>query len=1232
MAKQNQIAAFPIDPHSINTGNPYPGLRAFRPEEAELFRGRDEEVLDALRILKRTHLLAVLGPSGIGKTSLVQAGIRGELATAKVEGRGGRNWEAMRFIPGKEPIKDLASALEGLRIILPPNDNKPESNTQLFIEEKLRRNSQGLVELFKDSRLCIRNTQRGKEIFSFEGNLFLFIDQFENLFTEGVRNVSHFLNLLVNASQARDFPIYIVLGLHSDYIGGITEYSTFTEAVMEGRFVVPAINRSQLEAALTEPADLHGVGCSPRLVDAVLSEIHVSQEEEAGGESPSHAFSQTLPAFQYLMWKVWDNWRGGFNDHGRRQLDLIDLDPEQVTGGVGLEEVLNHELDEIYEELDDEFVNSEFPEKRKWICEVLFKAITEKRGATTYAPRKEPVTVNDIALSAGVELYGEPRDVTDPGHAEDLIEVIKAFGSPGRSFLSLSTAPYIYPDTQVAISHQFIIDNWPRLQKWIDKESEAGLVYRSLVEKRSIWNATVTNKDQALLQNPNLDIAWAIFFPDKPKEYVSNCAFDEIANEGVKRPNKWWAVRYSSSEELKQESLISFTQMSAFETHERVFEESLNYLKLSQKRACEEDKKKILAALNRKRRDRFLAIFFGILMLVALVFFGMAAILGRSAWKSSNAAMEQAILAAQASFEAEKNLKDALEARLEAETAQKNLAISNTKLNKTVRELDIKSREADSARRVAVENERIALENMYRAAKSAEEAQENARVAREESERAEENQRYATSLSKRAQAQAMAANSQRQTEDPALQALLAREAFFLNQREACDDPEVVFNPYDPNIYLGLNNALETLEGEDYNTILVQRPLQNPLDTRNEYPHQGVVRGMVFLPPGEDTTREQVPRVYSSSADGKIYKLDPEEVRYFDSNFNKHSLLSIRKQNTDKLPLLSSYLLPPKLFRVMAVSANQRWLALAGDMPSIYLVSVLNKLAPPLKIVAHQEQGVYDMVTTHFQNHMGFLSAGADGRIAWIPFQNWDSVQPRSRPLFQPEDTVVSLAVSRDNRFVAGGSRSGLIFLWEWVADPDGLPVLRLKKRLNQTQGKTITTLTFGPDPFLIATGHADGTVQLWDLRTETFVARNEHKAGIVDLSFSPGYTFLASASYDRSVLVFPLEERKFQPSRVGSQFDFLPPVRLVGQSMGEQLPWATSLAFDEQGEVLFVGYRNGIVKQWHMRPDWLATRICEQLSSQRMSTSLTPRQWVRYMGNSPFYCGTSGPQKKSTCE
>ena len=65
--------------------SPYPGLRAFTEQDAAVFFGREDEVAALWARIRTRPLLAVIGPSGAGKTSFLRAGV----LPARPDGLGG---------------------------------------------------------------------------------------------------------------------------------------------------------------------------------------------------------------------------------------------------------------------------------------------------------------------------------------------------------------------------------------------------------------------------------------------------------------------------------------------------------------------------------------------------------------------------------------------------------------------------------------------------------------------------------------------------------------------------------------------------------------------------------------------------------------------------------------------------------------------------------------------------------------------------------------------------------------------------------------------------------------------------------------------------------------------------------------------------------------------------------------------------------------------------------------
>ncbi len=88
---------------SAATECPYRGLLAFEPEDRRLFFGREEAVADVLARIAPGRLLAVVGASGSGKSSLLRAGLVGAAEAGEVASAG----SARLITPGEEPPLDL---------------------------------------------------------------------------------------------------------------------------------------------------------------------------------------------------------------------------------------------------------------------------------------------------------------------------------------------------------------------------------------------------------------------------------------------------------------------------------------------------------------------------------------------------------------------------------------------------------------------------------------------------------------------------------------------------------------------------------------------------------------------------------------------------------------------------------------------------------------------------------------------------------------------------------------------------------------------------------------------------------------------------------------------------------------------------------------------------------------------------------------------------------------------
>ena len=95
---------------TIQSSNPFVGLRPFESTESLLFFGRQEQTLELLQRLHQHHFVAVVGSSGSGKSSLIRAGLIPSLkAGYLVDDRD--YWMINILKPGENPLYNLAESI-----------------------------------------------------------------------------------------------------------------------------------------------------------------------------------------------------------------------------------------------------------------------------------------------------------------------------------------------------------------------------------------------------------------------------------------------------------------------------------------------------------------------------------------------------------------------------------------------------------------------------------------------------------------------------------------------------------------------------------------------------------------------------------------------------------------------------------------------------------------------------------------------------------------------------------------------------------------------------------------------------------------------------------------------------------------------------------------------------------------------------------------------------------------
>ena len=189
---------------------PYPGLRSFAREEADLFFGREGCVDDMVDRLAYSRFLAVLGASGSGKSSLVKIGLLDALEIGLLT-RAGSRWIVADFRPGDRPIHNLAEGL--LRASAPNLADQQDGEDARFLRAFLMRGPRSVVEWCEAGNLPERT------------NLLLLVDQFEELLVYNTyaerEEAEAFVALLVESAKAplSEARIYVAITMRTEYLG-----------------------------------------------------------------------------------------------------------------------------------------------------------------------------------------------------------------------------------------------------------------------------------------------------------------------------------------------------------------------------------------------------------------------------------------------------------------------------------------------------------------------------------------------------------------------------------------------------------------------------------------------------------------------------------------------------------------------------------------------------------------------------------------------------------------------------------------------------------------------------------------------------------------------------------------------------------------------------------------------------------------------------------------------------
>lgn len=304
---------------------PYKGLRFFEEADAGLFFGREalaSELAERLRALLSAspapRFLAIVGASGSGKSSLVQAGLIPLLRKSQPFSRG----QILCLAPTSRPLQALAAGL------CPPET--PLSAVAALIDD-----------LGSDRRTLHLAAARLSDARSTAGDarpqpLLLVIDPFEEVFTLTADETERraFINNLMTAAGEIGGTVTVLLALRADFYARCAPYPLLRDALASQQAYIGPLDAAALRRAIEEPARLGGWELEAGLVDILLQDVGAD-----GARQPEPGF---LPLLSHALLETWQR------RSGRRLTVSCYLSTGGVRGAIAdtADAVYHDELDE----------------------------------------------------------------------------------------------------------------------------------------------------------------------------------------------------------------------------------------------------------------------------------------------------------------------------------------------------------------------------------------------------------------------------------------------------------------------------------------------------------------------------------------------------------------------------------------------------------------------------------------------------------------------------------------------------------------------------------------------------------------------------------------------------------------------------------------------------------------------------------------------------------------------
>ncbi|WP_062988592.1 WD40 repeat domain-containing protein [Nocardia anaemiae] len=438
------------DPESEATECPYLGLTSYRRADAELFFGRSRPTAELAELISATAgpegdggIVMLVGASGAGKSSLLEAGLIPALADPVDQ------WAVATMTPGSAPVEALLAALRDGPATLPADSESDSTDATVSADNSGEDGAESAAGRSRESGSeksggpmeSVDAAQWGRD-----KRRLLIIDQFEELFTlcRNEEERAIFLATLEHlAIRGEREPAAVVIAVRADFYARCLDIPVLEDALKHRSYLLGPMRLDELAEAITRPAESAGYKLESGLEELVISELC-----GLGGDRRAYD-PGALPLVSHVMAAVWQ----------RRDGTRLTIDGYRAAGGVigsvaATAEKAWAELTEFQQSIG------------KQVLLGLVAVGDDSRDTRRKVTRTELIQQTVEAAETALEVLARTRLIT--------LDAESAY-----------------------LTHEIVLDAWPRLRTWIDEDRVGYLERQRLQADATDW--ATGDRDPSLL-------------------------------------------------------------------------------------------------------------------------------------------------------------------------------------------------------------------------------------------------------------------------------------------------------------------------------------------------------------------------------------------------------------------------------------------------------------------------------------------------------------------------------------------------------------------------------------------------------------------------------------------------------------------------------------------------------------------------------------------------------------